>query len=182
MVIRKPGFSQVKGIDFNQIFSPVVWYKSICWLLVAAALEWWYIEGLSVKSAFLYRHLDEEIYIEQPKGFKIHGQKQKVLRLCWAIYRLKQAALAWWKELLTSMRKIGFEHSQSDAGIFIHKASNGDIVVTMIYIDDSGFMGNNATLVKEKKKAFMGYGNAMILANSTSSLESPSDALVTKSY
>ena len=80
------------------------------------------------------------------------------------------------------MRKIGFEHSQSDAGIFIHKASNGDIVVTMIYIDDSGFMGNNATLVKEKKKAFMGYGNAMILANSTSSLESPSDALVTKSY
>jgi len=54
------------------------------------------------------------------------------------------------------MRKIGFERFQSDAGIFIHKASNGDIVVTMIYVDDSGFMGNNATLVKEKKKAFMG--------------------------
>jgi len=54
------------------------------------------------------------------------------------------------------MRKIGFERSQSNAGIFIHKAKNGDIVVAMIYIDDSGFMGNNATLVKEKKKAFMG--------------------------
>jgi len=54
------------------------------------------------------------------------------------------------------MRKIGFERSQSDAGIFIHKAKNGDIVVAMIYIDDSGFMGNNATLVKEKKKPFMG--------------------------
>jgi len=54
------------------------------------------------------------------------------------------------------MRKIGFERSQSDAGIFIHKASNGDIVVAMIYVDDSGFMSNNATLVKEKKKAFIG--------------------------
>jgi len=54
------------------------------------------------------------------------------------------------------MRKIGFECSQSDAGIFIHKAKNGDIVIAMIYIDNSGFMGNNATLVKEKKKAFMG--------------------------
>jgi len=54
------------------------------------------------------------------------------------------------------MRKIGFEHSQSNAGIFIHKGSNGDIVVTMIYVNDSSFMGNNATLVKEKKKAFMG--------------------------
>jgi len=69
--------------------------------------------------------------MEQPEGFKIHGQEQKVLCLCQAIYGLKEAALAWWKELLASMRKIGFEHSQSDAGIFIHKASNGDIITTM---------------------------------------------------
>jgi len=150
------GFSQVEGIDFDQIFSLVVRYKSVCLLLATAALEQWHIEGLDVKSAFLYRHLDEEIYMEQPEGFKIHGQEQKVLRLCRAIYGLKQAALAWWKELLASMRKMGFEHFQSDAGIFIHKASNGDIVVAMIYIDDSGFMDNNVTLVKEKKKAFMG--------------------------
>jgi len=109
---------------------------------MAAALEGWHIERLNIKSAFLFRQLDEEIYIEQPEGFKIHGQEQKVLRLCRAIYGLKQAALAWWKELLASMCKIGFEHSQSDAGIFIHKAKNGDIVVTMIYVDDSGFMGN----------------------------------------
>jgi len=54
------------------------------------------------------------------------------------------------------MCKIGFERSQSDAGIFIHKAKNRDIVVAMIYIDDSSFMDNSATLVKEKKKAFMG--------------------------
>jgi len=54
------------------------------------------------------------------------------------------------------MHKIGFEHSQSDAGIFIHKVKNGDIVIAMIYVNNSGFMGNNATLVKEKKKAFMG--------------------------
>ena len=38
------GFSQVEGIDFDQIFSPVVWYESVCLLLVAAALEWWYIQ------------------------------------------------------------------------------------------------------------------------------------------
>jgi len=69
------GFSQVEGIDFDLIFSLVVWYESICLLLVTAALEWWYIKGLNVKSTFLYRHLDEEIYMEQPKEFKIHGQE-----------------------------------------------------------------------------------------------------------
>jgi len=99
------GFSQIEGIHFDQIFSPVVRYESIRLLLVAAALEGWHIEGLNVKSAFLYGQLDEEIYIEQPEGFKIHGQEQKVLCLCRAIYGLKQAAL------LTSMHKIGFEHS-----------------------------------------------------------------------
>jgi len=156
MVVRKPGFSQIEGIDFDQIFSPVVQYESVRLLLAAAALENWHIEGLDVKSAFLYGQLDEEIYMEQPEGFKILGQERKVLHLRRAIYGLKQAALAWWKELLTSMRKIGFERSQSDAGIFIHKAKNGDIIVAMIYVDDSSFMGNNATLVKEKKKAFMG--------------------------
>jgi len=150
------GFSQIKGIDFDHIFSPVVRYESIHLLLVVAALENWDIEGLNIKSAFLYGQLDEEIYMEQPEGFKIHDQEWKVLRLRQAIYGLKQAALAWWKELLASMHKIGFECSQSDAGTFIHKAKNGDIVIAMIYVDDSGFMGNNATLVKEKKKAFMG--------------------------
>jgi len=75
------GFSQIEGIDFDQIFSPVVWYKSVCLLLAAAVLEEWHIEELNVKSAFLYGQLDEEIYMEQPEGFKIHGQEQKVLRL-----------------------------------------------------------------------------------------------------
>ena len=56
------GFSQVKGIDFNQIFSLVVQYESVCLLLAAAALEGWHIERLNVKSAFLYGQLDEEIY------------------------------------------------------------------------------------------------------------------------
>ena len=33
------GFSQVEGIDFDQIFSPVVQYESVHILLAAAALE-----------------------------------------------------------------------------------------------------------------------------------------------
>ena len=149
------GFSQIEGIDFDQIFSLVVWYESICLLLVIAALEQWHIEGLDVKSAFLYGPLDEEIYMEQPEGFKVKGQGCKVLHMCWALYGLKQAALQWWKELQKSMAQLGFKRTQSDAGIFIHTASNGDKVIAMIYVDDAGFMGSNLALVKKKKQAFM---------------------------
>jgi len=44
-----------------------------------AVLEKWKIEGLDVKSAFLYGTLDEELYMEQPQGFKVLGNKHKVL-------------------------------------------------------------------------------------------------------
>ena len=53
------------------------------------------------------------------------------------------------------MAQLGFKHAQSDAGVFIHTASNGNKVIAMIYIDNAGFMGSNLALVKEKKQAFM---------------------------
>jgi hypothetical protein len=78
-------------------------------MLALAALNNWYISALDVKTAFLYGHLDEEIYLDQPQGFKAKGQETKVWRLKRALYGLKQSALAWWKELESSMKKLGFK-------------------------------------------------------------------------
>jgi hypothetical protein len=50
-------------------------------MFALAALNGWHISGLNVKTAFLYGKLDEEIYMEQPEGFKIKGQERKVLHL-----------------------------------------------------------------------------------------------------
>src|SRR6266851_5183763 len=87
------GFSQVEGIDYDAIFSPMVQFETV-WLMVAlATLKDWHITGLDVKTAFLYGKLDEELYMEQPKGFKVKGQEGKVLCLKHAVYGLKQAAL-----------------------------------------------------------------------------------------
>ena len=47
---------------------------------------------LDVKTAFLYGHIDEEIYIEQPDGFTIPGRENEVCRLNKCIYGLKQAS------------------------------------------------------------------------------------------
>jgi len=63
------GYSQVEGIDYSERFSPVIHYESIHLMFMLVALKNWYITGLDVKTTFLYRKLNEEIYMKQPEGF-----------------------------------------------------------------------------------------------------------------
>lgn len=44
---------------------------------------------MDVETAFLNGGLEEEIYIEQPEGFVIPGQKNKVRKLMKSFYSLK---------------------------------------------------------------------------------------------
>ena len=90
------GFSQVEGLEYDQVFSPVVRFESMHLILAMAALEGWVLTGLDVWNAYLYGKLDEEIYMEQPEGFIVPEKENMVLHLRHALYRLKQAGLAWW--------------------------------------------------------------------------------------
>ncbi|KAJ8507691.1 hypothetical protein ONZ45_g9978 [Pleurotus djamor] len=149
------GFSQREGIDFNEIFSPVVRYETFRMILALAAVEGWHLEGLDVKTAFLYGKLDEEIYMEQPEGFHAQDKKDFVFRLWRALYGLKQAALSWWKELSKSMEQLGFKRAKSDSGLFIYTHPNGSVVIAIIYVDDALFCGSDRQLVLKLKAAFM---------------------------
>ena len=51
------GFFQVEGIDFDQIFSLVVRFETVCLMLALSALENWHIEALNIRSAYLYKKL-----------------------------------------------------------------------------------------------------------------------------
>ena len=102
------GFTQVYGIDFEETFSLVAQFETICILLTLATLEDWNIEPLNVKTAYLYGSLDEEIYMDQPEGYVKKGQEGKVCRLLKSLYRLKQSAIQWNKELHKSLLTLGF--------------------------------------------------------------------------
>jgi len=150
------GYSQVEGIDFDELFSPVVRYETARLLLGIAALENWDILSVDVKTVYLYGKLDEEIYMEQPEGFRLPGHENKVWRLRRALYGLKQAGLAWWREMTTSMKAIGFKRCMSDAGVYhyIHPKTN-ELVIAIVYVDDVAFMGRrNSALLKSLKSKF----------------------------
>ena len=114
-------YLQVEGINFNKLFSPVVYFESVRLILALSALEDYYCTSVDVKNAYLYGKLDEKIYMKQPEGFIARGQENKVICLQHALYGLKQAGLAWWKELNSSMNELGFKHLVSDAGLFVCK-------------------------------------------------------------
>jgi hypothetical protein len=61
-------------------------------MIALATLKNWHIQGQDIKTAFLYGKLKEELYMEQPEGFKLKGQEHKVMHLKCTIYVLKQAA------------------------------------------------------------------------------------------
>ena len=55
------GFQQKKGVDFDEIFAPIVRMTSIRTILSMIASMNLKIEQLYVQTAFLHRELDEEI-------------------------------------------------------------------------------------------------------------------------
>ena len=57
------GFAQKKGIDFDEIFSPVVKMTSIRTILSLVAVEDLHLEQLDVKTTFLHGYLEEDIYM-----------------------------------------------------------------------------------------------------------------------
>ena len=107
-----------------------------------------------MKTAFLYGQLNEEIYMEQPEGFKVPGSGNKVYRLLCALYGLKQAALAWNKELHKSLLKLRFKCSKADPGVYYYQDESG-IILFIVYVDDGLLMSNSATLLKKKKTTFL---------------------------
>jgi hypothetical protein len=93
------GFTQQYGLDYLETYSPVIRSESINILFSIAAQFNLTVHHLDVKCAYLYGKLEEFIYMQQPIGFEINGNKSLVCRLKRSIYGLKQSAINWFNHL-----------------------------------------------------------------------------------
>lgn len=144
------GYSQVFGVDFSETFAPVARLDTIRMLLALAAHKRWKIYQLDVKSAFLNGYLQEEIFVEQPEGFKVKGQEEKVYLLKKALYGLKQAPRAWYSRIDEHLQKLGFVKSLSEATLYV-KGTYTNLIIVSVYVDDILVTGSNENLVAEFK-------------------------------
>eukprot|EP00253_Pinus_taeda_P030257 PITA_30257 len=70
------GYSQVPGIDFGDIFSPLAKVASMILLFSIAAKFYFEVEYIDVNMSFLHGDLEEEIYMKQHEGFEVKGKKE----------------------------------------------------------------------------------------------------------
>nr|KAJ0219165.1 hypothetical protein LSAT_V11C300121660 [Lactuca sativa] len=85
------GFRKNEGIDFFDTYAPVARISTIILLLALVAIHNLLIHQMDVKTAFLNGDLDEEIYMKQPEGFVMLGNKHKLCKLKKSLYCLNQA-------------------------------------------------------------------------------------------
>ena len=103
---------------------------------------------LDVNNAFLHDELDEEVYMQMPKGIPNLGNK--VCRLRKSLYGLKQAGRQWFSKLKETLLSLGYSQSKNDYSVFLNK-STSHITVIAVYVDDILITGSDHEEIKHVK-------------------------------
>ncbi|KAM7488108.1 hypothetical protein LguiB_025592 [Lonicera macranthoides] len=149
------GYAQQYGIDYTKVFAPVARLDTIRLVIALAAKKEWTIYQLDVKSAFLHGELNEEVFVEQPRGYEHKGEEQKVYKLKKALYGLKQAPRACYSRIESYFVKEGFERCNYEPTLFIKTEKGGKILIVSLYVDDLIFTGNDESMFAEFKRSMM---------------------------
>jgi hypothetical protein len=69
----------------------VVRYTSIRIVIYLASVMGWKIHQMDMKTTFLNDAIEEDVYIEKPQGFEVHGKESHVCILNKSLYGIKHA-------------------------------------------------------------------------------------------
>nr|GEU54799.1 hypothetical protein [Tanacetum cinerariifolium] len=142
------GYTQEEGIDYEEVFAPVVRIEAIRLFLAYASFMGFIVYQMDVKSAFLYGTIDEEVYVMQPFGFQDPEFPDKVYKVEKAMYGLHQAPRAWYGTLSKYLLDNGFQRGTIDQTLFITK-HKGEFLLVQVYVDDIIFGSLNLQLCRE---------------------------------
>lgn len=112
----------------------IVALTSLRALLAIATKDDMEIKQLNMDLAFLY---GKEIYLEQPKGFRVNrtNREKLVCRLWMAIYGLKHVERVYWKLIDSKLKDIGFKSCNKDICVYT-RHTKGYLFLLAIYLDD----------------------------------------------
>jgi hypothetical protein len=107
---------KTQGLNYDETFTPIVKFTSICILLAITAHNNLEIHQIDIKTAFLNGELKEEIYLKPPPGANI--DKALVWCLLKPLYGLKQARRQWYQKIHAQFTAISCVRLEADHSIF----------------------------------------------------------------
>ena len=95
----------------------------------------WKVHHVDVKTTFLNRVVEEEVYVEQPFSFETHDRETLVCNLKKCMYGLKQAPKTWYGRIDSFLSSLGFTKSKADSNLY-YKVEGGNPMMLLLYVDD----------------------------------------------
>jgi Reverse transcriptase (RNA-dependent DNA polymerase) len=147
------GSKQIQGQDYDQTYSPVAMWATVRIVVITAVLRGWKIKQLNFVQAYLQAPVEQDLYIEIPKGCMVNGvnNAEWVLQVLMNIYGQKQAGKVWNDCLIHGLTtKLGFTQSTMDQCMLWRGG-----VIIVIYTDNTIITGANEREIDETIRAIL---------------------------
>nr|GEU33667.1 hypothetical protein [Tanacetum cinerariifolium] len=109
--------TQEEGIDNEEAFVPVARIEAIRLFLAYASYMGFTVYQMDVRSSFLYRTINEEVYLMQPLDFQYLEFPHRVYKVEKAMYGLHQAPRAWYGTLSKYLLDNSFQRDDNVADL-----------------------------------------------------------------
>ena len=140
------GYSQIKGLDYIDTFSPTTTTALIFYILHISSVYKLYRSTFDVSAAFLEGDSEVELYAWLPPCIIKSGERQRV-KINGNWYGEKQAGRVWNKKFDSIMRTMGFERCPM-MPCFYKKDDGKDRMFVLVHVDDGLLLANRKELFK----------------------------------
>jgi Reverse transcriptase (RNA-dependent DNA polymerase)/Malate synthase len=144
------GFSQVRGIHYNEVFASTARMAAMRTVIALVAAEDLELHSVDVSTAFLNGDIDAEVYMKIPEGLSMEGDpapgedpKRWVVRLLKGLYGIKQGPRIWALRLHSVLTDIGFERTDCDHSVYVYRRGVVRVMLP-IHVDDL-LLASNST-------------------------------------
>lgn len=125
------GYTQKQGVDFHEVFSPVVRMDSVRLLFSIAAQFNLKFKQFDIATAFLHGEVSEELYLKPPEGLDVpDGYTCKLNK---SLYGLRQAPRCWNEKFAGMLKSFNMKSTHSDPCVYVARDS---ILYLALYVDD----------------------------------------------
>ncbi|GJU26060.1 zinc finger, CCHC-type containing protein [Tanacetum coccineum] len=107
---------------------------------------------MDVKTAFLNGELDEDVYMNQPQGFIMHDNENKVCKLIKSLYGLKHAPKQWHQKFDEVVLSSGYLLNQASKCVYSKFDKYGKGVIIFLYVDEMLIFGTDQVHVDLTKE------------------------------